>query len=58
MLGRCGRVASEPKNPFITYSCISYFGHACLKLNYVLISLLTGKCATQNNNKNLRNSSL
>ena len=28
------------------YSCISYFGHVCLKLNPVLIYLLTDKCAT------------
>ena len=34
-------------------SLIAYFGHAYLKLNLVLISLLTGKCATQNI-KNLR----
>ena len=27
--------------------CIFYSGHACLKLNLVLISHLTGKCATQ-----------
>ena len=44
-----------PKAPFISYSCISYFGHACLNLNIVSISLLTGKCATQNL-KNVRNS--
>ena len=24
------------KSPFISYSCISYFGHACLKLNPAL----------------------
>ena len=36
------------KAPFISYFCISYFGHACPKLNLVLISLLTGKRATQN----------
>ena len=30
---------------------ISNFEHACPKLNFVLISRLTGKCATQNNNK-------
>ena len=34
-------------------SLIAYFGHAYLKLNLVLISLSTGKCATQNI-KNLR----
>ena len=34
------------ETPFLSYSCISYSGHACL--NLVLISLLTGKCATQN----------
>ena len=50
----CGNVASVLKAPFISYSCISYFGHACLKLNLVLIShltMLTGKCATQNRKK-------
>ena len=35
------------KSPFISYSCISDLGHACLKLNLVLISHLTGKCAMQ-----------
>ena len=34
-------------------SRISYFEHACPKLNFVLISHLTGKCATQHL-KNLR----
>ena len=38
-----------------SYSCISDFGHTCLKLNLILISLFTGKCATQNNKKNFRN---
>ena len=41
-----GNVASVPKVP--CYSCISYFEHAYLKINLVLISHLTGKCATQN----------
>ena len=45
-----------PKSPFISYSCIPYFGHACLKLNLVLLSLLTGEYATRNL-KYLRNSS-
>ena len=36
-LGSCGHVASVPKAPFISYSRISYFGHACPKLNFVLI---------------------
>ena len=27
----------------ISYSCISYFGHTCPKLNIVLISCLTDK---------------
>ena len=56
---RCrGNVASVPKALCISYSRISYFGHACPKINIVLvlISRLTGKCATQNL-KNLRNSS-
>ena len=38
-LGRCGNVASVPKAPFtcfISYSRISYFGHAWPKLNFVL----------------------
>ena len=41
-LGCCGNVASVPKAPYISYSRISYFGHACPKLNFVFISLLTG----------------
>ena len=41
----------------ISYSCIFYFEHACPKLNFVLISRSTSKCATQNF-KNLRNSNL
>ena len=44
----CGNVASVPKAPFISYSRISYFGHACPKLNFVPSPRLTGKCATQN----------
>ena len=40
-------VASVPKTTFISYSCISYFGHSCLKLNIIIIYLLTGKYATQ-----------
>ena len=39
----CVAVASVPKTPFMSYSCISDFGHACFKLYFVLI-----KCATQN----------
>ena len=32
----------------VDYSCISYkIGHACRKLNYLLISRLTGKRETQ-----------
>ena len=31
--GCCSNVTRVPKNPFISYSCISYFGYACLKLN-------------------------
>ena len=50
-------MASLPKAPFISYSRISYFGHICSKLNFVLISHLTGKCATQNLT-NLHNFSL
>ena len=48
ILGCFGNVASVPKAPVISYSCISYFGHACLKLKFALISRLTGKCTTQN----------
>ena len=33
----CGNVASVPKTPFMSYSCISYFGHACLKLRLTLL---------------------
>ena len=43
----CGNVESVPKAPFISYSRISHFGHECPKLNFVLISRLTAKCATQ-----------
>ena len=57
ILGCCGYVASVPKAPFISYSRISYFEHACPKINFVLISRLTDKCAAQDL-KNLRNSSL
>ena len=32
-LGYCGNVANVPKAQFVSYSRISYFGHACLKLN-------------------------
>ena len=46
-MGCCGNVASVSETPFIS-SCISYFEHACLKSNLVIISLLTGECATQN----------
>ena len=52
-----GSIASVPEAPFSSYSCISNFGHVCLKLNFVLIPRLTGKCATHNL-KNLRNPSL
>ena len=34
-LGRCGNVAKVTKAPFISYSYISYFCHACLKINFV-----------------------
>ena len=37
-----GNVARLPKAPFISYSCISFFGHL------VVIYRLTGKRATQN----------
>ena len=36
-----------PKATFISYSRISFFRHACPKLNLVLISRLAGKRATQ-----------
>ena len=48
ILGGSGKVASVPNAPFISDSRISYFGHACPKLNLVLMSRLTGKYATQN----------
>ena len=48
MFGCCGNVASVPKTPFISYSHISYFEHAWPKLNFVFISQLARKCATQN----------
>ena len=47
ILGCYGNVASVPKAPFISHSRISYFGYACPKLNFILISHLAGKCATQ-----------
>ena len=37
-----------PKAPFLSYSRIFYFGHACPKLSLVLISRLAGKRTTQN----------
>ena len=55
MLYCCGNVAVCRKPHLSVYSSISYFEHA---LNFVVISPLTGKCATQNLNKNLGNSSL
>ena len=36
------------ESPVYQFSRISYFGHACPKINFGLISRLTGKCATQN----------
>ena len=39
-VGCCSNVASVPKAPFISYSRISYFGHACPKLNFVLRDLV------------------
>ena len=53
MLGCCGNVASVPKIQSISYSRISYFGRACLKLNLVFTSLLAGKYVPQNNNQKL-----
>ena len=57
MLCCCGNVAMCRKPHLSVYSSILYFEHAYPKLNFVLISPLTGKCATQNLNKNLGNSS-
>ena len=48
--GSCGNVASVMKALFISYSCISYFGHTCPKLKLDIISRLTkitNNCATQ-----------
>ena len=44
-----------PKTPVISYPSISYFRHACPKLNFVLIYRLTGNCAAHNfeNNSSL-----
>ena len=42
-LGCCGNVASVTKAPFIILSRISYFGHACPKLNFVFFSRLAGE---------------
>ena len=51
------QLASVPKAPFISYSRISYFGHACPNLNLVLDSRLTGIIYAQNKiKKNLSNS--
>ena len=44
--GCCGNIRSVPKAPCIIYPRISYFGHACVKLNFVLISRLSGKFTT------------
>ena len=38
-----GNVGNLPKIPFISNSCISYFGHAFLKINLGLICLLPRK---------------
>ena len=40
ILGYCDNVASVPKAPFIIYSRISSFGHACPEINNVLIPRL------------------
>ena len=45
-------------SPIISYFRISNWRHTCPKLNFVLISRLTGKCTTQNLKKNLRNTNL
>ena len=45
ILGCCDNVASVPKAPFIIYSRISHFGHACPEIKNVLIPRLTGKRA-------------
>ena len=47
ILGCCGNVASVPKTLFISYSCMSYFGHVCLKLDILLLSIVTGECASK-----------
>ena len=41
-------MTSRPKSLFISYSCISYFEHVCLKLYIGFTFLSPGKCATQN----------
>ena len=47
-LSVCGNVASVLKAPFISYSRMSYFGHARQKLyNFVFISRLTYKINAQ-----------
>ena len=48
ILGCRVNLANVPKASFISYCRISYFRHACSKLNLVIISRLTGKRATQN----------
>ena len=35
-----GNVERVPIDPFISYSCISYFGHACLKFILFLFELV------------------
>ena len=57
IVGCCGNVTSIPKTPFIGFSSISYFEHACLKLNLDLILLLPGVWATEKL-RNVRISSL
>ena len=50
---------SVQKGPLISYSGISYFGHTCPKLNFVLFSRLTAWLMRNTKfKKNMCNSSL
>ena len=50
-MGCCGNAASVSKAPFISYSGIFYFGHACPKFKLCPYFSLTGERAAQKINK-------
>ena len=53
ILGCRGNLSSVSKAQFISCSRINYFEHACLAINLVFISRLTGEQAAQNLKKKL-----